>query len=313
MPPMSPRPWRFDGAVSVAQDCVQVLGGIGFTFEHDAHLYLRRAVALSVAVAAMTGGGEQSAARLARRAGSGQRRAPEIDFDGADAEFRETTAPEMTRIAALPADEQRAALAHAGYLMPHWPRPYGLDAGPVEQLVVDEELARAGLDRPDMAIGGWAVPTIVGHGTEEQAERFVLPTLLGELFWCQLFSEPGAGSDLASLSTRAVRTEGGWRLTGQKVWTSRAHEADWGICLARTDRDAAPHQRHHLLPGRHDVGRHRRPAAAGDDRRRDVQRGLPRRGVRARRLRRGRGQRWLEARPHDAGERAGGDGRQARG
>ena len=120
--------------------------------------------------------------------------------------------------------------------MPHLPKPYGLDAGPVEQLVVDEELARAGLDRPDIAIGGWAVPTIIQHGTDEQRERFVLPTLLGDIFWCQLFSEPGAGSDLASLSTRAVRADGGWRLTGQKVWTSRAHEADWAICLARTDR-----------------------------------------------------------------------------
>lgn len=232
----------FDGAVSVAQDCVQVLGGIGFTFEHDAHLYLRRAIALSVAVASLTGGSEQSAARLARRAGTGQRRVPEIDFGGADGEFRETTRHEMTAIAELPADQQRAALAKAGYLTPHWPRPYGLDAGPVEQLVVDEELARAGLSRPDIAIGGWAVPTIIGHGTDQQAERFVLPTLLGELRWCQLFSEPGAGSDLASLSTRAVSTEGGWQLTGQKVWTSRAREADWAICLARTDRDVAQHK-----------------------------------------------------------------------
>ncbi|MEV7398133.1 acyl-CoA dehydrogenase [Aeromicrobium sp. NPDC092404] len=229
----------FDGAVSVAQDCIQVLGGIGFTFEHDAHLYLRRAIALGVAVAAATGGGEQSAARLARRAGTGQRRVPEIDFEGADAELRETTRRAMASIAELPASDQRAALAEAGYLTPHWPRPYGLDAGPVEQLVVDEELLRAGLSRPDLTIGAWAVPTIIGHGTPEQAERFVLPTLLGEIGWCQLFSEPGAGSDLASLTTRAVRADGGWRLTGQKVWTSRAREADWAICLARTDKDAA--------------------------------------------------------------------------
>ena len=232
----------FDGAVSVAQDCIQVLGGIGFTFEHDAHLYLRRAVALRTAVATMTGGAERSAARLARRAGSGQRRDIEIDFGGSDLEFRETTRTEMGSITELPADDQRAALARAGYLMPHLPRPFGLDAGPVEQLVVDEELARAGLDRPDIAIGGWAVPTIIQHGTDEQRERFVLPTLLGDIFWCQLFSEPGAGSDLASLSTRAVRTDGGWLLTGQKVWTSRAHDADWGICLARTDKDAPQHR-----------------------------------------------------------------------
>jgi alkylation response protein AidB-like acyl-CoA dehydrogenase len=232
----------FDGAVSVAQDCIQVLGGIGFTFEHDTHLYLRRAAALRSAVTTLTGGAERSAARLARRAGSGQRRSIEIDFGGADAKIRATVRQEMSVITALPVDEQRAALARAGYLMPHLPQPYGLDAGPVEQLVVDEELARAGLDRPDIAIGGWAVPTIIQHGTDEQRERFVLPTLLGDIFWCQLFSEPGAGSDLASLSTRAVRTDGGWLLTGQKVWTSRAAEADWGICLARTDRDAPQHR-----------------------------------------------------------------------
>ena len=104
--------------------------------------------------------------------------------------------------------------------------------------MVDEELARAGLVRPELAIGAWAVPTIVDHGTAEQAQKFVEPTLLGDLIWCQLFSEPGAGSDLAALSTRAVKTEGGWQLTGQKVWTSRAREADWAICLERTDRDA---------------------------------------------------------------------------
>ena len=228
----------FDGAVQVARDCIQVLGGIGFTFEHDAHLYLRRAVALGVAVGALTGGGEQSATRLARRAIAGQRRSFEIDFEGSDTEFRAVTSTAVDAIAALPADKQRAALAESGYLTPHWPKPYGLDAGPVEQLVVDEELARAGVTRPDIVIGAWAVPTIVAHGTDEQAERFVMQTLLGDIFWCQLFSEPGAGSDLAALSTRAVKTDGGWLLTGQKVWTSRAKDADWGICLARTDKDA---------------------------------------------------------------------------
>ena len=227
-----------EGAVSVARDCIQVLGGIGFTFEHDAHLYLRRAVALNLAVAAMTGGADQSAARLAHRALAGQRRSFELDFEGADTEVREETRGAVDAIAALPADEQRAALAKAGYLTPHWAKPHGLDAGPIEQLVVDEELARAGLVRPELAIGAWAVPTIVDHGTAEQAQKFVEPTLLGDLIWCQLFSEPGAGSDLAALSTRAVKTEGGWQLTGQKVWTSRAREADWAICLARTDRDA---------------------------------------------------------------------------
>jgi alkylation response protein AidB-like acyl-CoA dehydrogenase len=108
--------------------------------------------------------------------------------------------------------------------------------------VIDEELAAAGVERPDLAIGAWAAPTILGHGTEEQKERFVPPTLRGEIVWCQLFSEPGAGSDLASLRTRAERVEGGWRLTGQKVWTSLAADADWAICLARTSPDAPQHK-----------------------------------------------------------------------
>lgn len=232
----------FDGVVAVAQDCIQVLGGIGFTFEHDAHLYLRRATALRSTVGSMTQGSGQSAARLAQHAVEGHRRTSEIDFAGADAEFRDTARSEISAIAALPADDQRAALAHSGHLMPHWPQPFGRDAGAVEQLVVDEELVRAGVERPNLAIGAWAAPTIIEHGTDEQRRRFAMPTLLGEIAWCQLFSEPGAGSDLASLSTRAIRTEGGWLLTGQKVWTSLAQTADWAICLARTDRDSERHR-----------------------------------------------------------------------
>jgi alkylation response protein AidB-like acyl-CoA dehydrogenase len=98
------------------------------------------------------------------------------------------------------------------------------------------------VSRPDLVIGGWAVPTLLQHGTREQQDRFAGPTLRGELTWCQLFSEPGAGSDLAALRTRAERVDGGWRLTGQKVWTSLAREADWAICLARTDQDAPLHR-----------------------------------------------------------------------
>jgi 3-oxochol-4-en-24-oyl-CoA dehydrogenase len=103
-------------------------------------------------------------------------------------------------------------------------------------------MAKAGVVRPDLVIGWWAAPTILEHGSPEQIERFVPATLTGELFWCQLFSEPGAGSDLASLRMKAVRAEGGWKLTGQKVWTSRANWAQWGVCLARTDADAPKHK-----------------------------------------------------------------------
>jgi alkylation response protein AidB-like acyl-CoA dehydrogenase len=125
--------------------------------------------------------------------------------------------------------------------VPHWAPPWGRNAGPVEQLVIDEELKKARLRRPHLAVGAWAAPTIATHGTPEQQERWVRPTLVGEINWCQLFSEPGAGSDLASLSTKATRTNGGWKLNGQKVWTSLAAQADWGICLARSNADAPKH------------------------------------------------------------------------
>jgi alkylation response protein AidB-like acyl-CoA dehydrogenase len=227
----------FDGAVEVAKTCIQVLGGIGFTFEHDAHLYLRRAAALR----AFVGGTAEYAESLARRAASGIRRSGQVDFAGQDVEFRDDARRAAQRIAALPEAERRVALADSGLLAPHWPAPYGLSAGAVQQLVIDQELEAVGVDRPDLVIGGWAAPTVLEHGTDEQRAKFLASTLRGEITWCQLFSEPGAGSDLASLRTRAERVDGGWRLTGQKVWTSMAERADWGICLARTDPDAKPH------------------------------------------------------------------------
>ncbi|MGY0541619.1 acyl-CoA dehydrogenase family protein [Nocardioides sp. YJ-D4] len=227
-----------DGAVRAAQDCIQVLGGIGFTFEHDAHLYLRRAVALR----SLLGGGDAHAVALAEHAVAGIRRSVRVDLDGKDDAIRPRVREAVAAIAALPEAERRDALVDAALLAPHWPAPYGLGAGPVEQLVIDEELAAAGVSRPDIKIAGWAVPTILKHGTDAQREQFVEASLRGRIVWCQLFSEPGAGSDLASLATRAERVEGGWRLTGQKVWTSLAAEADWAICLARTNPDVPKHK-----------------------------------------------------------------------
>lgn len=227
----------FDAAVEVAKGCIQVLGGIGFTFEHDAHLYLRRATALR----GMVGGSEEHAADLFALAARGVRRRSQVDLgERGDAE-RGPVRAEAERIAGLPQQDQRIALVESGFLTPHWPAPYGLGADPVQQLVIDEELAAAGVQRPDLLIGAWAAPTILNHGNDAQQERFVAPTLRGEIDWCQLFSEPGAGSDLASLRTRATRVDGGWRLTGQKVWTSLAREADWAICLARTSTEGKPH------------------------------------------------------------------------
>ena len=111
----------------------------------------------------------------------------------------------------------------------------------MEQVVIEELMASSGLSRPHIGIGAWALPPIIAQGTPLQRDRWVDATLMGELHWCQLFSEPGAGSDLASLSTRAERTDGGWLLTGQKVWTSMARDAQWGICLARTDPSVPKH------------------------------------------------------------------------
>jgi alkylation response protein AidB-like acyl-CoA dehydrogenase len=227
----------FDGAVRVAQDCIQVLGGIGFTFEHEAHLYLRRATALR----AVTGSGDSFARSLTGRAVGGVRRAIDIDLEGHDEAVRPAIRSAVATAAMAPDFCRRHALAESGLIAPHWPAPYGRNAGPVEQIVIDQELAAAGVTLPDIKIGGWAVPTILAHGSDRQKEKFVRPTLTGDIVWCQLFSEPGAGSDLASLRTKAIRVDGGWSLTGQKVWTSLAQQADWAICLARTNPDAPQH------------------------------------------------------------------------
>jgi alkylation response protein AidB-like acyl-CoA dehydrogenase len=132
-------------------------------------------------------------------------------------------------------------LADAKLVAPAWPAPWGLDASVEYQLVIDEELRRAGVHRPINPIGiGWAGPTILVAGTDEQKSRWLPPLLSGEEFWCQLFSEPNAGSDLASLATTAKRDGDEWVITGQKLWTSYAHLATWGILLARTSSEGAP-------------------------------------------------------------------------
>ncbi len=134
-------------------------------------------------------------------------------------------------------------LAEAGYVAPHWPEPYGLGADPVHQLIIDDELNRAGVRRPVNPIGiGWAGPTILYGGTEEQAKRYLPPLLAGEEYWCQLFSEPGSGSDLANLATRAVRDGDEYVVNGQKIWTSGAQYATFGILIARTDPNVPKHR-----------------------------------------------------------------------
>ena len=134
-------------------------------------------------------------------------------------------------------------LAEAGYVVPHWPRPWGLDADPILQLIIDDEMRRARVSRPINPIGiGWGGPTILHAGSQAQKDRYLMPLLAGEEMWCQLFSEPGAGSDLANLSTRAVRDGETYVVNGQKVWTSLAHFSKFGILIARTNPDAPKHK-----------------------------------------------------------------------
>jgi alkylation response protein AidB-like acyl-CoA dehydrogenase len=135
--------------------------------------------------------------------------------------------------------EWQSKLASGRWVGVPWPEEYGgRGAGPVEHFIVTEELARARAPELVGRIGINLVgPTLLGHGTSEQKDRWLPRILPADEIWCQLFSEPGAGSDLASLSTRAVRADGGWTLNGQKVWTSYAQFADWGLCLARTNPD----------------------------------------------------------------------------
>jgi alkylation response protein AidB-like acyl-CoA dehydrogenase len=134
-------------------------------------------------------------------------------------------------------------VADAGWTAPHFPSEWGgRGLGRRAQSVVRAQFHRAGALAPPGGLGLlMAAPTILTHGTPEQVDRYVAPVLRGEVAWCQLFSEPGAGSDLAGLSTRAVPDGDKWRVTGQKVWSSQAMEADFGMLIARTDDDVPKH------------------------------------------------------------------------
>jgi len=224
--------------VEAAESCIQVHGGIGFTWEHDAHLYYRRALAIRAALGPHTDRIE----RVAASALAAPLRGARIDLpDEADA-LRPPIAAELAEIAAIDDEDDRlAALGDGGWVLPHLPRPYGRGAGPLEQIVIAEQIDRAGIEMPQLLMGNWAVQAIVAHGTEEQKRDLVVPTLRGETVWCQLFSEPGAGSDLASLTTKAVKVDGGWQVTGQKIWTSVAQFAEWAMLIARTDPAAPKH------------------------------------------------------------------------
>ncbi|MCK2217468.1 acyl-CoA dehydrogenase family protein [Actinomadura sp. ATCC 31491] len=222
--------------VRCAADAIQVLGGIGYTFEHDAHRYYRRALS-DRRWSGDPGGWAEEAAALAV---AGVRRTMEPDLPEEAAPLRDAIRAEAESLRAEEPAARRARFARDGWIMPYLPKPWGRGASALEQVLIHQEFRD--LRRPNLGIAAWAVPSIVTYGTPEQQERFLPRTFAGEIVWCQLFSEPGAGSDLAGLATKATRVEGGWSLSGQKIWTSLAQYAHWGICLARTSPDRPKHE-----------------------------------------------------------------------
>jgi 3-oxochol-4-en-24-oyl-CoA dehydrogenase len=224
------------GAREIALDCVTMLGGIGYTWEHDIALFERRAVAIGQ----LLGSPSEWATSLAKQLPEATR-AFRLDTVDDDPDFRAKIAAGIAEAAALQEPQRRHKLAELGLVSPQYPPPFGIGANPNQQLVIQQEYAKAGIAQPSTVIGAFALPALLAHGTPEQHERFVTPSMRGEIVWCQLFSEPNAGSDLASLRTQATKVDGGWKLNGQKVWNSVADRADWGICLARSDNEAVKH------------------------------------------------------------------------
>ncbi len=229
-------------ALSAADECaqlnIQVHGGIGFTWEHDAHLYLRRATALEADRGRRGGGTRHHRPRTRRRTA----RMRTIDLPPEAEPMRDEVRAFADRVKGLDAAVQREAMIETGYVMPHWPKPWGRAAGAVEQLVIEQEFKAAGVSRPQYAITGWVILTLIQHATDDQVARWVMPALRQDVIWCQFFSEPDAGSDAAGVKTKGTRVDGGWLVNGQKVWTSGAQYSSFGLATIRTDPDAAKHQ-----------------------------------------------------------------------
>jgi len=215
----------------------QVHGGIAITWEHDAHLYMRRATTLLNYLDA-----DAAAADLVDLSRRGVSRGKQIELPIEAEPIRDEVRSFAESIKDLPRETQRDHLIDTGYVMPHWPKPYGREAGPIEQLVIEQEFERAGIRKPGYGITAWNILTLIQYATEDQAARWVLPALRQEVIWCQLFSEPDAGSDAAGVTTKATRVDGGWLINGQKVWTSGAHVAGMGFATVRTNPDAPKHQ-----------------------------------------------------------------------
>jgi alkylation response protein AidB-like acyl-CoA dehydrogenase len=226
----------FEPFVHNAQMNIQVHGGIGFTWEHDAHLFLRRALVLNALF-----GTPADAEDVTTLTDGGVTREVTLELPPEAEQLRAELRTEAQRLAKLEGTAQRKALIDTGLIVPHWPKPWGRDAGAVEQLLIDEELKAAGVKVPSFGITGWNIMTVNQYATPDQVERWVEKTLMGELVWCQLFSEPDAGSDAAAVKTRGTRVDGGWVVNGQKVWTSGAQYCDLGLATVRTNPDAPKH------------------------------------------------------------------------
>ncbi|HUP86600.1 MAG TPA: acyl-CoA dehydrogenase [Acidimicrobiales bacterium] len=214
----------------------QVHGGIAITWEHDAHLFMRRATTLLALLEPRVA--SEDLVGLTRR---GVVRAKAIELPPEAEAIRTEVRAFAESIKSLSSDEQRDKLIETGYVMPHWPKPYGRDAGAVEQLVIEQEFETAGIKRPGYGITGWNILTLIQYANPDQVERWVMPALRQDVVWCQLFSEPDAGSDAAGIKTRATRVDGGWLVNGQKVWTSGAHYAGMGFATVRTNPDVPKH------------------------------------------------------------------------
>ncbi|AKK26911.1 acyl-CoA dehydrogenase [Mycobacterium sp. EPa45] len=226
----------FPAYVRNAELNIQVHGGIGFTWEHDAHLHLRRALTVQAVL-----GGDGPVTDVFTLTDAGHSRANSLDLPPEADDLRTQIRSDAAELAKLDEKAQLDELIASGYVMPHWPKPWGRAAGAVEQLLIEEEFAAAGVKRPDYGITGWVILTLIQHGTPSQIERFVEKALRKDEIWCQLFSEPSAGSDAAAVKTRATRVDGGWTITGQKVWTSGAHYCKRGLATVRTDFEVPKH------------------------------------------------------------------------
>jgi 3-oxochol-4-en-24-oyl-CoA dehydrogenase len=219
------------------QDCIQVHGGIGYTWEHDTNVYYRRALGIVAAFGRAT---DYPQLVVDTATSTGMRKV-DIDLDPETEKLRGEIRAEVAALKALPREERTTAIAEGGWVSPHLPKPWGRSASPIEQIIIQQEFAAGQVRRPTLGIATWLVPSVVAFGTDEQKQRFLPPTFRGEMIWCQLFSEPGAGSDLAGLTTKATKVDGGWRITGQKIWTTAAQFAHWGMLLARTEPSAPKH------------------------------------------------------------------------